>query len=93
MANRSRGPSLGAKYLGVVKSCQEEMSEEPQNLWLALANMSTGSGGDAGERKDVCEYLRGAKKAWRARVLLGATAPASRRFRTRQVPLREQKRN
>ena len=37
-------PSLGAKYRGLWKTCQEENGARPQNLWFGVSNLSTGSG-------------------------------------------------
>jgi hypothetical protein len=41
-------PSLGAKYRGLWKTCQEENGSRPQNLWLRVSKSSTGSGVTAG---------------------------------------------
>jgi hypothetical protein len=37
-------PSLGAKYRGLWKTCQEENGERPQNIWFRVSKSSTGSG-------------------------------------------------
>lgn len=52
-------PSLGAKYRGLWKTCQEENGTRPQNLRLRVSKSSTGSGVTAGlplqlDRANMC---------------------------------------